>query len=438
MRRIVLLVGLISIVLTIGHNNSIAQDRFNQQDNTPKHLIKYVPNKIYWQVEVGTPIPSYDREYDTGPSRVDKIIGLSDIVSNHRVTRIEKSFKHWRKNDRIGRTYTIHFEDNEGADNLLKALDRLPATNLSELIPLDELSFIPNDPKYALDQPYLADIQAEEAWDNEILEELEFCGGDIVIAIVDDAVLITHHDLVNNIWENEDEAAGDDGDDDDENEYFDDINGYDVADDDSDPSPPSPVDFPAFSHGTHVAGIAAATTNNAKGIASMGFNCKIMPIKATSNTGDPNFIPFGYAGILYAIASGADVINMSWGSYGSAETNKLIIEEAFNAGIVCVASAGNDYHNYAKFPARYSYVIGVGATAAYPNTSIKADWSNYGYGVDVMAPGTEIMSTVAQGSSNTKYDVLDGTSMASPLVAGLVGLYLCKYKDDDNLNPSTG
>jgi len=369
MRHFVLLVGLFFIAL-IGINDSInAQNQSNQQYDIPEHLIKYVPNQVYWQIGAGTPTPIFDGGNDTRPSQLDKISGLSEIITNFRVTRIEKSFKYWKKEDQIGRTYTISFEDNEDAADLLKDLNGLSVTSLSELIPFIETFQAPSDPLY-VNQTYLTQVNAEGAWG------INDCGTtDIVIAIVDDAVRTSHEDLSSKI-----------------------MGGYDVADNDLNPNPPLSVGNPYFSHGTHVAGIAAAVTNNAIGIASMGYNCLIMPIKTKK---DDNTTSGGldnpYAGVCYAIMNGADVINMSWGSYGASSIHSDIMLEAYNAGIVCVAAAGNSNVFGAAFPARYPYVIGVGAV---DNNNEKANFSNYGLGVDIMAPGVQILSTIATGNAD--------------------------------------
>src|SRR5690606_22226235 len=126
-------------------------------------------------------------------------------------------------------------------------------------------------------------------------------GSNIVVAIVDDAVETTHSDLSGNIWVNPGEIAGN-GIDDDGNGYIDDINGWDIADNDNNPDPPSSD----FNHGTHVAGIVSAVSNNNTGVASIGYSCKLMCVRSTLI---PTFITHGYEGIVYAANNGADVIN---------------------------------------------------------------------------------------------------------------------------------
>ena len=183
---------------------------------------------------------------------------------------------------------------------LVSALNKLSSTTYSEKIPAMQTFTPPNDPLYS-SQWYLPHINAEDAWMTN-----DCSGSSVVIAIVDDAVLTTHEDLASKI-----------------------TGGYDVADNDSDPNPPSTVYNPYFSHGTHVAGIAGAATNNLTGMASIGHHCMIMPVKTKS---DGNTTLGGldnpYDGVLYAIGEGVDVINMSWGGYGYSATHAAIMNQA--------------------------------------------------------------------------------------------------------------
>ncbi len=369
-----------------------------------EHLVKYVPNTLYWQVNENVEVPTFDNPDNVRNSELNQVQGLAAIVNSYNITRIEIAFKYWKGEDALSRTYKVHFAENRSAEDLIRAFNNLSATTYSEKIPAVETFTAPNDILYP-QQWYLPHINAEDAW------MTNDCGGsNMVIAIVDDAVLTTHEDLASKI-----------------------TGGFDVADNDADPNPPSTVTNPYFSHGTHVAGIAGAATNNTNGIASMGHHAMIMPIKTKS---DGNTSPGGldnpYDGVLYAIGQGVDVINMSWGGYGYSATHDAIMSQAYNAGIVCVAAVGNDNAPFVAYPAGYNNVIGVGAS---DQNDEKASFSNYGWGVDVMAPGVGILSSIATGISN--YDSWDGTSMASPIVAGLVALYLCEHGGNPNTNPNT-
>ena len=156
--------------------------------------------------------------------------------------------------------------------------------------------FLPNDWSQFDDLWHLEKIRAQQAWDVTKGSE------DVVIAIVDDAVMITHEDLQDNIWENAGEVANN-GFDDDGNGFIDDFNGFNVAGDNPNPNPPRDE----FAHGTHVAGCAAAVTDNGIGIPAIGFNCTIMPVRSSSNASVGGGITNAYEGVDYAIGR--------WGRY---------------------------------------------------------------------------------------------------------------------------
>jgi PKD repeat protein len=168
-----------------------------------------------------------------------------------------------------------------------------------------------------------------------------------------------------------------------------------------------------------VAGISGAATNNGQGVASIGHNLTILPVKSTNSA---SFVTHGYDGVIYSVAAGADVINMSWGGGGSSTTAQNIISYAYNEGVVLVAAAGNDNVSSVFYPAGYPEVISVASTTFGDS---KSSFSNYGSWIDISAPGSAIYSTVPGGG----YQIKQGTSMASPMVAGLAGLML-------SLNPS--
>ncbi len=228
-----------------------------------------------------------------------------------------------------------------------------------------------------------------------------------IIAIIDTGVQITHPDLVNQIWSNPGNSS---------------IKGvnfitnpisFDPSDDDG--------------HGTHVAGIAAAQANNNKGVAGAGFNCTIMALKAGDSEG---FLSSDIINAIdYAIDNGAKVINLSLGSTPTTNTQvdtlfKDAVERAIVADIVVVAAAGNDKADldlYHVVPASYPNVIAV--SAANQSGNFDSRYSNFGASVSLLAPGTGIVSTYPINN----YALLTGTSMASPLVAGIVGLIRSYY-----------
>ena len=177
------------------------------------------------------------------------------------------------------------------------------------------------------------------------------------------------------------------GADDDGNGLIDDINGWnfvggsnDVADDNG--------------HGTQVAGIAGAATNNGQGIAGVCWNCRLMPVKVMQASGAVNYSDIA-AGVAYAAAKGAHVINLSLGGYADSATLRTAIETAASTAVI-IAGAGNDDASAPFYPAAYPDVIAVAAT---DQNDTKPVFSNYGAWVDVSAPGVSIRTTFLGGNS---------------------------------------
>ncbi len=267
----------------------------------------------------------------------------------------------------------------------------------------------PDDPEFwqqwALQQASDRDIDAPEAWGIHT-------GGDYVtVAIIDTGVDIDHEDLQANIWINDDEAPGNSFDDD-YNRYVDDVQGYDFYHNDSDPDDDN-------SHGTHVAGIAAARGNNGQGIAGVSWQAKIMPLKVLDAGGNGTTDKVVEA-IYYAADNGAQIINMSFG--GDCLGGWPHVEEAVNyaalKGVLLVAAAGNNHLSSLLCPAALDHVMAVGATNA---NDERAYYSNYGPGLDVVAPGGDWSNRIYSTIPGT-YGYKHGTSMATPYVAGLAAL----------------
>lgn len=259
-----------------------------------------------------------------------------------------------------------------------------------------------------------------------------------VIAIIDTGVDTTHPDLAGNIWANELEADGVEDADDDANGYKDDIHGYDFVNQTA-----RIGDWNG--HGTHVAGIAAAEGKNGIGITGANPDALIMPVTVMQSDGTGDIATI-IKGIDYAAANGADVINMSIGTYSYSVAMEQSLARAYSKAVL-VAAAGNDCLpiNYAKcpvckspgspmFPAAFTFVLGVeagnhdGSRASFSNfDNDGATFSAFGeeqlYNYELRAPGVAMTSTFPGG----KYKALHGTSMASPLVAGAISRLLqCK------------
>jgi subtilisin family serine protease len=295
-------------------------------------------------------------------------------------------------NDTLDRTFCLKFSDTAKTSRCIDTLRSLPLMEMVEQVPVFHTSYVPND--LNSNQYGLLKISAEPAW------SISRGSASIVLAIVDNAILSTHQDLAANM-----------------------VAGYDVADNDNNTAPPAGFISSEWNHGTHTSGIASAVTDNGTGIASIGFNTKLMPIKCTPDSNkNGDLIMYADEGISYAMRSGAKIISMSFGSYQSSLTEQILINTAINQGIVMVAAAGNSDTNTLFYPASYTGVISVGAT---DQNDMKASFSNYGSRIDVMAPGVNIYSTIATSAS--AYTSYSGTSMACPLVAGLAGLVLAHH-----------
>ncbi|WP_082026429.1 S8 family serine peptidase [Flammeovirga sp. OC4] len=326
----------------------------------------------------------------------------------------------------------ITLYDESDVENFRRELNNDPNVMYVESVPLPIQFNDPDDP-LAQDQYHLELVGALEAWGKAKTFEGQ---RDVVLAIVDDGVLITHEDLAANIFINEGEIPNN-GRDDDRNGYIDDYQGWDASGDtysngDPDPNPPrSEASRFNFSHGTHCAGIAGAVTNNGTGGASVTNNgVKILAIKATSDeTPDARAITNSTEALMYAIEMGADVVSMSYGSYFYSATEARMIKEATEEkGMLFIAAAGNDNVNLPSYPAGYDNVIAVANTTS---NDVKAPSSQYGPWVDIAAPGTDIISTVAADNGNTAgdYAPYTGTSMACPMVAGAAA-----YLKTQNIN----
>jgi subtilisin family serine protease len=222
-----------------------------------------------------------------------------------------------------------------------------------------------------------------------------------LIAVLDSGTDLDHPDLASKVRTDID---------------WDFINNDGVADDD-------------HGHGTHVSGIAAAATDNSVGVAGMGWNATILPLKVLDDEGDGNSLVLANA-IRYAADNQADVINMSLGGpYDCPSTVQEAVDYAYGEGVLLVAAAGNHdatHPNAEMFPANCEHVLGVAATTSSDSV---AYYSNYGNHVSVAAPGSSIYSTGWTGDSgcSSGYCYKSGTSMATPHVAGLAALVRARY-----------
>lgn len=208
--------------------------------------------------------------------------------------------------------------------------------------------------------------------------------------------------------------------DDDSNGYVDDALGWDFVNYDRSvkAGETNPIGD-TTGHGTMVSGVAAATGNNGVGIAGVNWSSKILPLQVIDDDGYGNTLTLSRA-IEYAVDQGVDVINLSLGSTSNDEYLRAVIADAIEAGVVVVASSGNDGCACVRYPANFAEVVGVGAVDQSGNVS---SFSNTGANVDIVAPGENLRSAVwVEGSTSTYITGIDGTSFSAPIVSGLLAL----------------
>ncbi len=249
-----------------------------------------------------------------------------------------------------------------------------------------ERPWIPNDPKYNK-QWNLKDIETELAWNHTK-------GKGVIVAVIDTGVSSRGEDL--------------------DPRRF--VDGYNFVSNNKNATDD-------HGHGTHVAGTIAQTTNNRKGVAGVAPEAKIMPLKVLSKYGYGDIADIAEA-VRWAADNGAHIINMSLGGGGRTQIMEDAIKYAQERGVVVVAAAGNEDNNRASYPAYYENVVSV---ASYGPDGKRAHYSNYGDGVRIAAPGGSdqtgrgIEGKILQ-ETISGYEWYQGTSMASPHVAGVAAL----------------
>ncbi|WP_224268548.1 S8 family serine peptidase [Haloprofundus salinisoli] len=273
-------------------------------------------------------------------------------------------------------------------ENFIEAVTKRENVKYAENNETLEALYTPSDERYS-DQYAPQQVNADVAWDTTL------GSSDVTIAVIDQGVKYDHPDLAGQFGSNK---------------------GYDFVDDDSDPYPDVLADE---YHGTHVAGIAAATTDNGEGMAGIS-NSTLLSGRALSEEGSGSTADIADA-VQWAADQGADVINLSLGGGGYTNTMKNAVSYAHNAGSLIVAAAGNDYGSSVSYPAAYSECLAV---SALDEDESLASYSNVGPEIELAAPGTNVLST---WTTSTEYDRISGTSMATPVVSGVAGLTLAAY-----------
>ena len=346
--------------------------------------------------------------------------------------------------------FKIRFDSVQNADLLLRQLQQDPRVELVERVPLYRAAACPSDgfsrKKRPKDTPndsfygIVDNIHASWYLDKMGFAELygKYTGNpDIKVAVVDNAVWSGHEDLdilPENLYNTCTNAQGE-------------------------ANPPSHIDRemvygggfagmnPAYnwSHGTHCAGLIAAVNNNGKGIVSLASGISLMGIRIAES--EPNLMANAMEGIAWAADHGAKVISLSYGSEYNSSIEREFFQSCINQGIVFFASAGNKSRDKEQYPACYPGVIAVGSVNS---DGHRSDFSNYGDWVDIWVPGgycidhdtvaedQQVLSTtwcVSQwlhdkpSFSGQYYDMMAGTSMATPLAASASALILSYYPE---------
>ncbi len=431
--RFLFVSGLLSLNLTVEANSGNIDDL-----NWAKPGWNVEAGQIYIQVlneAAPLTIAVYDGIVMTGNPDLDAVADAFGVY------RIEKTYRMKRPPDDpsrvdLSRYYTVYFPEEYGPFDLIEAFDSCEEVVLAEFVTINRKFYIPNDERYE-DQWHLPHCNLPDAWDVSHGSE------EIVIGIVDtgldmniDEFYTVHEDFRANLWINEEEDIAEpfgeitdhdwNEEDDDDNDYTDDFHGWNFS---HNSNWPDDRWGPENGHGTYVAGLASAATDNEVGISSPGFNCKLM-ITAHYDPDDPEGgLVRSYLGIEYCADNGADIINLSWGAYARpSQVERDVIDHAIQEGSIIFAAAGNDNREDREdnqervYPCAYDGVIGV---AASDDEDHKSGISDYGDHVDLVAPGVSMLSTFPRND----YDDYQGTSMSSPFVAGIAALMLSVEPD---------
>jgi serine protease len=304
--------------------------------------------------------------------------------------------------------YSIQYSNDVSVERAKEILLKTGCLDFAEPAYIMRPMYTPNDTSnfnQATYQYSLDNIKAYQAYD--------FSKGDtsIVIGITDSGVNTFHDDLKGNIAYNYADPIN--GIDDDHDGYLDNFKGWDLASNSNNPDD-------TLNHGTGVAGIAAASTDNITGMIGVGFKCRFLPVKIAKG----GSFTKSYEGIVYSADHGCKVINCSWGGTGGGFYGQMIVDYAsINMDAVVVASAGNSNSEVPFYPATYEHVISVASVSWSDTKTFGSGGSSFGYYVDISAPGLNLYTC----RSNGIYTFFNGTSAAAPVISGCAGILRAQF-----------
>lgn len=401
-----------------GMQTSLHENESWQSKETAKPPIPaFVPGEIVFRLK---------KDVITMPPKSNGFVGITGVKINS--SNIQKLLKQYSiskmreisTKDGSLKIYALRFNKKYDVKAVASSFSALPEVKYAEPNYIYQVSFVPNDPLYN-EQEHQQLIHSEQAWDVEQGEN------NIRIAVIDTGVDMAHLDMAPNL------AGGFDTVDINLQEYLD--MGFNAVDGE-DYVLPDGVPSDRVGHGTHVAGIVSAATNNGVGVAGVCPNCRMMPVRSGFGLAFDGFV-YGFlenddstAGIIWAAENEASVLSMSWGGEGESQAITDALQNAHDAhDAVLVASAGNSMSSEPSYPAATRNVISVAANSG--ENHIPAWFSNYGESVDIAAPGVNILSLRARGTNmagdgnaivQEQYLRASGTSMAAPIVSGVAGL----------------
>ncbi len=394
---------ILSLLSLISFTNLNAQNNSNSSFRN-RTSSDYFPGKIIFKVK---------SQYRTScKSNGVDFATINETLERIHVSKINKKFPNHQpplearnaQGNVLVDLSTIYEAEFDPQFQLGKAIQLLMASGkleYAEPVYKMQLLFNPNDPDTAL-QYYLGLIRAYEAWD------INQGDSSIVVGVTDTGTDLDHPDLANGIAYNYADPIN--GIDDDGDGFVDNFMGWDLGQNDNDPS----VDV---IHGSFVSGLAGAVTNNGVGIAGTGYKSRFLPVKISNN----GVLTVAYDGIVYAADHGCQIINCSWGGFGGGQFGQDIVDYAtFNKNSLVVGASGNSNNDAPFFPASYKNVLSVTGTN---NTDTKWVNSSFGSFVDISAPGEAIYSTTYDNA----YLVSSGTSFAAPIVAAAAALVKSQF-----------